>query len=424
MGRPSDESVAAVAEVTTQTREATSALSSRNYRIYLIGTVFSMVGIWIQRLAIGWQAWQLSESAFVVGVIAAVQFLPILILTPFFGVLVDRIRARSGSVIMNAMMAVVAAILGIVTLNGGMSIEILATLALIHGLIVSFHTPTRLALIPDLVPPRLFPSAVATSSIAFNLSRFAGPTLAGAVIAVWGLGWAYIINALTYLPVILSLGLLTIDHASKPARVKAPYLEQLREGLRYTRDHPTIRLAIMIAAIGAFFGRGVLELMPAYAGMVFGGGSTSLAILMSAAGIGAIVASFFMSSTRNQGRLQEVLLFGGIGVGLAVMLLGLSTNMVVGVAAVALLGLSGTLVGVGSQSLVQVSVEDRLRGRVMSLWTLVAMGGPAVGSLAGGAIMREFGAALTSFIFAVLCFGPMVLIGVRRRAGKAAARKD
>ena len=158
--------------------------------------------------------------------------------------------------------------------------------------------------------------------------------------------------------------------------------------------------------------------------MVFGGGSTSLAILMSAAGIGAIVASFFMSSTRNQGRLQEVLLFGGIGVGLAVMLLGLSTNMVVGVAAVALLGLSGTLVGVGSQSLVQVSVEDRLRGRVMSLWTLVAMGGPAVGSLAGGAIMREFGAALTSFIFAVLCFGPMVLIGARRRAGKAAARKD
>ena len=194
MGRLSDESVAAVAEVTTQTREATSALSSRNYRIYLIGTVFSMVGIWIQRLAIGWQAWQLSESAFVVGVIAAVQFLPILILTPFFGVLVDRIRARSGSVIMNAMMAVVAAVLGIVTLNGGMSIEILAALALIHGLIVSFHTPTRLALIPDLVPPRLFPSAVATSSIAFNLSRFAGPTLAGAVIAMWGLGWAYIIN--------------------------------------------------------------------------------------------------------------------------------------------------------------------------------------------------------------------------------------
>lgn len=369
-----------------------------------------MVGIWIQRLAIGWHAWELSESAFAVGLVAAVQFMPILVLSPFFGVLVDRIRVQAGTIIMNILMGSVAAILGIVTLNGAMSIELLTALALLHGLVVSFYTPTRLALMPDLVPTRQFPSAVAISSIAFNLSRFAGPTLAGFVIALWGLGWAYIINAMTYAPVVVSLFMLSIDHAAKPARVKAPYLEQLLEGLRYTSSHLLIRRAILIAAVGSFFGRGVLELMPAYTGMVFDGDSTSLAILMSAAGVGAILASFYMSSSSSQQKLRLVLTVGGLGIGMAVLLLGITQNIYVGVTAVALLGFCGTLVGVGSQSLVQVRVEDRLRGRVMSLWTLVAMGGPAIGSLAGGALLRSLGAVATSVIFALSCFLLILLV--------------
>lgn len=390
--------------------ESRSALSSRNFRIYLGGTIFSMVGIWIQRLAIGWHAWELSESAFAVGLVAAVQFLPVLILTPFFGVLVDRIRAQTGMIVSNLLMGVVATTLGVITLHGSMSIELLTGLALLHGLLVSFYSPTRLALIPDLVPNRLFPSAVAITSIAFNLSRFIGPTLAGLVIAFWGLGWAYVINALSYFPVLLSLFLLNIDHASKPPRVSAPYFEQLLEGLLYTRDHLSIRGAILIAAVGAFFGRAVLELMPAYTGMVFRGGSTELAVLMSAAGVGAIAASFYMSSSGGQQKLRRLLSIGGVGIGLSIFLLGVSRQFSLGILAVTLLGACCTLVGVASQSLVQMRVEDRLRGRVLSLWSLVAIGSPAIGSLLGGAMLHSVGAVTTSVIYALCCFVLILLV--------------
>lgn len=342
---------------------------------------------------------------------SAVQFLPVIVLTPFFGVLVDRIQAQSGAFVMNMMMGIIAALLGVFTLASTMTVELLIGLALTHGVIVSFYTPTRLALVPDLVPQRLLPSAVATSAIVFNLSRFVGPGLAGIVVAIWGLGWAYVVNALTYLPVLVSIALLRIDHASKPARSKAPYLDQLTEGLRYTRHHPTIRSAILLAFAGAFFGRGILELMPAFAAIVFTGGSNALAILMSSAGVGALVGSFIISSAYFHLRLQSLILGGCVGVGLALALFAISNNIIAGAVVVGMLALFSTFVGVGSQALVQVRVENRLRGRVMSLWTLVGMGGPAISSLVGGALVRDLGPQPMVFAYGGLCLLLALLFG-------------
>lgn len=377
----------------------------------MAGSIFSLLGIWIQRLTIGWHAWMLSESAFIVGLVSAVQFLPVVVLTPFFGVLVDRIKAQSGSVVMNVLMGTVAVLLGVITLQGQMTIEILGSLALIHGVIVSFWTPTRMALIPDLVPTRLFPSAFAISAIVFNLSRFAGPGFAGFVIATWGMGWAYMVNAATYIPVIVSLLLLRIDHESKAKPEKRPYFEQLKEGINYARTHKEIRQAILLGLAGAFFGRSVLELMPAFAAMVFHGGSNALALLMSGAGIGALIGSFAMSSSRLQMRQQSLIVFGCVGVTVSLTLFGATDNIYVGVLSVALLGLFSTFVGVGSQSLVQVRVENRLRGRVMSLWTLVGMGGPAVGSVLGGMLIRDFGATFTSWFYGSCCLLLVIVFG-------------
>lgn len=386
-----------------------SALSSKNFRTYLYGSIFSLVGIWIQRLAIGWHAWQLSESAFVVGLVAASQFLPVLLFTPLFGVIVDRIHARSGSLLMNALMMVVAVLLGVVTFSGSMTVNILVVLAVIHGIVVSAYAPTRLALLPELVPRKQFPSAAALISTAFNLSRFVGPMLAGAVVAFWGLGWAYIINAATYLPVLMSLGALTIDPARKARSAKAPYTQQLREGIMYTREHKVIRQTIVLSAIVAFCGRGILELMPAFAAIVFSGGSGTLAALMSSAGVGAIVASLILNLTRIQGRLRGMILLGAVVAGLAVGLFAFIPNLYFGMTLVAVLGFSTTLVGVGSQILVQMRVDDRLRGRVMSLWTLVSMGGPALGSLVGGALVREFGGTITNTLYALISLSLIVV---------------
>lgn len=402
----------------------TSALSSRNFRKYFYGSIFSLLGIWIQRLAIGWQAWQLSESAFIVGLVAAVQFLPVLFLTPFFGVIADRIQSRSSLIVLTSAMMLIALLLGWVTLQGAMTTEILVGLALAQGVVVSAYTPTRLTLVSDLVPQSLFPSAVAVSGIIFNLSRFVGPGLAGVIVASYGLGWAYIVNALTYLPVMLSLFLITIKQPKSAAPIKKAYLHQLQEGIKYVRDHLPIRQAILLSGVSAVFGRGTLEIMPAFAAMIFNGDSIVLAMLMSSAGVGAIVGSFAFYTRFLQVRMQSLIVFGVVFVGITLAMFGIVENLYTGIAAVMALGLATTLVSVGSQAFVQVKVENELRGRVMSLWTLFTMGGAALGSLAAGAMAYAWNASLTVLSFAGGCILFAVLAGAHKPSPKITESPD
>lgn len=401
-----------------------SALASRNYRTYLYGNVLSVLGVWIQRLALGWHAWQLSESALVVGLVAAAQFLPLIFLTPFFGVVVDRVSTRAAAIVMHGILASIAAALGVLTLTGQMTAEWLLALALMHGFANSAYSPVRLALIPDLVDKRKFPSAVAISSIVFNVSRFIGPGVAGFIVAWWGLAAAYIVNAVTYLPVIFVLFILRIDPHETPPPGKKPYFEQLKEGLKYTRDHAPIRQVILLAGVSTFFGRGILELMPAFAAIIFDGGSTELATLMAAAGMGAIGASLVLSSRRFHGNLHALVVTGALGVAVSIVLFALSGRLAMGSLAVALLGFFGSLVSVGSQTEVQIHVENRLRGRVMSLWTLTLVGGPAVGSVVAGALAGEFGSTWTALGFAAACAGLIALVGIGRPMPPATAESD
>ena len=397
-----------------------SAFSSRNYRTFLYGNFLSVLGVWIQRLALGWHAWQLSQSALIVGVVAAAQFLPAILLTPFFGVLVDQVSTRAAAIVMHAILAVIAGALGVLTLTGNMSVEWLIALALLHGIANSAYAPVRLSLIPDLVRKEQFPSAVAISSMVFNISRFVGPGIAGAVVSLYGLGYAYFINAITYLPVIYVLMILRIAPYETHPSNKKPYLAQLMEGLRYTRDHAPIRQVILLAAVSNFFGRGILELMPAFAATVFNGGSGVLAALMAAAGIGAIIASLLASTRALHDHLHWMVVVGAVGSGLSMILFAFVASLANGLVVVTFLGLFASLVAIGSQTEVQLLVENRLRGRVMSLWSLVIMGGPAVGSVVAGALAGEFGSKWTMLSFAISSLLLILVVGVRKPAAQSA----
>ena len=399
-----------------------SALRSNNFRIFLYGNTISVLGIWIQRLALGWQAWQLSESSLMVGLVAAMQFLPLLLLTPFFGVFVDRIRPRYGMIVMHCILMLIAAVLGVLTLADRMSIEILLFLSLLHGIANSAYSPIRLALIPDLVEPAQFPSAVAISSVIFNTSRFVGPGLAGAIVSVWGLGFAYVTNAVTYLPVILSLLIIRTNRQRRQPEKNKKYLSQFAEGLRYTRDHPTIRQVILIAGISVFFSRGVLELMPAFAALIFDGGSSALAALMAAAGAGAIATSLIFSVIRLHSYLHLTVVVGAIGTAASIFLFALVSSITGGIAAVALLGFFSSMVSIGSQSEVQISVDDRLRGRVLSLWTLVIIGGPAIGSIVAGWLAHKIGSTYTLMTFAAISF-TLIVSAVSRKTDRKVVEK-
>jgi MFS family permease len=391
-----------------------SAFSSRNYRKYLYGNLFSVLGVWIQRLALGWHAWQLSGSAFVVGLVAAAQFLPLVMLTPFFGVLVDRVNTRIAAIFMHIVLALIASALAALTLTGNMTVEWLIGLAFMHGLANSAYSPVRLALIPDLVRKEQFPSAVAIASMVFNFSRFIGPGIAGAIVSLYGLGSAYAVNAITYLPVIYVLLIIRIEERPADTSAKKSYLAQLMEGLRYTRDHGRIRQIILLSGVSNFFGRGILELMPAFAALIFEGGSGVLAALMAATGVGAILASLAMSFRRLQPHLHILVVVGSIGVGLSLFLFALVNSLPMGILVVLFLGMFASLVSIGSQTEVQILVENRLRGRVMSLWTLVIMGGPAIGSVVAGALAGNIGATYTSYAFAASCLLLILIVGLKR----------
>jgi len=293
--------------------------------------------------------------------------------------------------------------LATITLTGHVSTAWLLLLSLLYGITNSAYSPIRLTLIVDLVEKHQYPSAVAITSMTFNLSRFAGPALAGGIVAIYGLGVAYLVNAATYLPLIVSFLLIKIKGQHGDPSGPSGYLDQLLEGIRYTRGHGLIRNIILIASISSAFGRGVLELLPAFSALIFDGGSDVLATLMAAAGIGALAASLVFSVRSTTAHLYTVVLIGAVGVGVSIGLFAAVESLLGGIIVIAALGICASLVSIGSQIQVQLSVENRLRARVMSLWSLIVFGGPAVGSIVGGLFVREFGAVTTLVIFASGC---------------------
>jgi len=401
-----------------------SALSSRNFRIFLCGNAVSVIGLWVQRLAIGWQAWQLSESPLVVGLVAGAQFMPLFLLTPFFGVLVDRIKSRNAAVVMHAIMTILSAILAVLTMRDAITIEWLLSLALAHGIAYSAYSPIRLSLISDLVVPSQFPSAVAINSIVFNASRFIGPGIAGAIVTFYGIGFAYVVNAVTYLPAIAALLLIKPVQVTPAPPGGTGFVDQLIEGIRYTRNHTSIRQAILIAGTGTFFGRGIIEIFPALSVLIFDGDSAVLAALMASAGAGAIGASVIFSLLRSQDHLQAMILIGALGVGAAMFLFANVSQIAYGIGVTSLLGFFATMVSIGSQSELQIKVDNKLRGRVMSLWTLVIIGGPAIGSIVAGALASELGPTYTLLLFAVISLLLTAFFALYRPAGRIASDQD
>ena len=393
---------------------STSALSSPAYRAYTWGSTLSVLGVWIQRLAIGWHAWELTGSTVVVGLLATAQFLPLIVLTPFFGVLADRVSTKTAAIVMHIVLAINAAGLGVLTVTGGMTVGWLLALAAVHGIANSAYSPVRHALIPDLVARQQFQSAVAINATIFNVSRFVGPGIAGAVVAWWGLGAAYFINSLTYLPAVFVLARLHFAPAEAHEGAPTSYFDQLVEGFRYTRGHAPFLKVILLAGVTNFFARGVLELMPAFAALVFDGGSSALAALMASAGVGAIGASLLFSSPRVSAHLFELVVVGAFGVTLSICLFAFVGRLPAGMAVVAMLGLFASMVSIGSQTEVQVNVENRLRGRVMSFWTIMIVGGPAAGSVLAGAVVDAAGTTVTALAFAATCLALVLVVGIRR----------
>lgn len=390
-----------------------SAFRSRNFLIYLSGNTVSLHGLWMYRVALAWFAWQLSGSELWVGIVAFTQFAPAVLFGPIFGVLADRFDRRATSILINSLSVVNMLLLGLLTSLGFIDIRVLVLLSLMQGILDGAHAPVRMSIVPNLVERGQLQSAIALTSVSFNLSRFIGPAIAGLVIAIWGVGTAFVINGVSYLTVIWAMLVVRLNPSSKPPVARKHPWTELVDGARYAFNHKGLRSPPIVAALGSVFGRGALEMLPVFADAVYRGGAAALAMLTSAIGGGAVLTGLILS--RGTQWLTTGVLYIAISVsGLLVVGLGAIDTFQIALVVVACLGISLSLSGVGSQILIQTLVDDELRGRVSSFWGMIAFGGTALGSLTVGAAANTWGLQSAVIGTGILCLA-IAIVASRSR---------
>ena len=381
---------------------STSALSNRNFSIYFAGTLVVLHGLWIYRLTISWLAWDLTHSVFLVGVVSFCQFAPGIVLGPVFGAAADRYDLIKMAVFIHAGMMVISLILAVITGLDRLTIDVLAGFALLQGMMGGAYTPTRLSLITKLVPRELFASATGYLAVAFNLSRFAGPALAGLIINFFGVAWSFGLFSCLVVPAIVSLFVVEPLESTTRERGDSHILSDLRDGLSYAATHPMIRWLLILVGTNGILARGLLELLPAVTELVFRGRSAEFAALTSAAGAGAVAASVVVTRTQDPSRLLRMAPSAALASSGLLFVLGMTESYWMGLAVVAGLGGFCTLCGISVQALLQLEVDDEFRGRVLGLWGVFAIGATAMGGFLMGGVARASSISATAIGSAAL----------------------
>lgn len=386
-----------------------SAFAHHRFRRFFPCSCFSTLGSWTVRFLLGWSAWDLTHSATWVGVVAGLMLAPAFLLSPIFGIVSDRINPRNGLLVTISGAGLIAGFAALALLADWYSLELLLALALALGAVTAAHTPIRLALVPRLVPRQSLPSAIGYSAMVFNTSRILGPALGAWLLSVSSIATAYACAMLlfaTALPLLLSVKGIAATPAGGPSGMGS----QLLAGLRYVRGHRAIRLVFGYTLVNALLGRTVIELLPAISGQLLQGDSTTLATLTATAGAGSIAGGLLVSRQGgDEGRLLAMIT-AGLVIGALSLLPALCLHGLTALGAVILcLSLITTVVGTGSQALAQLLVEDGYRGRVLSLWTVLAMGAPAIGALLMGVLADRFG-----FAAVLIGFGLAALLAIAR----------
>ncbi len=373
-----------------------SALQSPNYRLYLIGNVFGMNANWIMRLVIGWLAWDLTKSASFVGFVSFLAYAPVLLGGPFFGVITDRVELRTAMLSVQLTIAGVAKLmLGVVTFDA-MTPTFLAIYALTLGTAFSAYQPIRLTLGPRLVRADRVSSVVSLGALNFNISRLTGPAIAGMLIATFGVTVTLIVVCILYIPFLIILS--RLKPRDRNVQVEhLPFWQSMRQGFTFIAADRLIRIAMITTGLFSLVIRASLEVLPIIADGVFERGAAGLGVITAAAGVGAIAASVIQVTAAPpvKGHIPKRALFATLFGAALTLVLGLNESWVIAVVLIGAIGFASTLVGINFQAAVQMQLDDHIRGRVMSLWMTVAVGGTALGALAVGVLIEYVGFTVT-----------------------------
>ena len=395
------------------------ALRSKNYRLFFIGQGISLVGSWMQMIAEQWLVYPiLTTNKSLLGLIGAVGMLPMLIFVLFAGVLVDRVNKRNVFLFFQYIYMMIALILFFLIATHQIQLWHIFVAALVSGTILAFESPTRMTFVMDLVDKKDLPSALALNQAMFNSARAVGPALAGFTIAAIGIAPAYLANGLSFFAVIASLYMMRFPKMENVAIKHPPILKGLKEGFQFIKDHKIYLALLGIVGIMVFFSWPIATLLPVFAHDIYKTGEVGFGLLQSAFGIGAVVAGLSFHTIFAKVTKKYLLIYTGMAVTiLAFGMFAWSPWFWLAVITQVISGWAISTTFATANTLIIVTIPQEFRGRIMSIYMFVFMGGMPFGALLSSGLVSLYGPRLTVFLCATatLVAGLTLILSMREK---------
>ena len=378
-----------------------AALNSPSFRLYLFGSFIALNGLWIQRIIIGWLAWEISNSPFYVGIAAFLSLAPTIFSGPIFGVLIDRANIKVAFFLSYSAMILCSSILFFLILTDLLTIKSLLLICLFIGIIASAAHPIRMSLAPRLIDESQVPSLVALTAVNFNTSRLIGPAIGGFLIQYLGASGTILISIFTYLPVMVFIMLVKPRDLISDDKNRSLIFDFF-EGIKLIFSNSVIKFSIVLSGLTAFVGRGVLETLPLISEGVFSQGPTGLGLITASAGAGALFSSIAKALGKAEisgTNISNSTLFAALTIPIVVLLIGYANSFLISLSLIFILGFLATTIGISIQSKIQLELKDVFRGRVMSIWIMINMGSAAFGSIIFGLVSDYLSIQMSHTVF-------------------------
>ncbi len=396
-----------------------SSLRSRNYRLYFTGQGLSLIGTWMQNIALSWLVYRLTGSVFLLGLIGFTSQIPTFILAPFAGVLTDRYNRLRIMTLAQICFMLQALTMTLLVMFNLIEVWHIIVLSLVFGTISAFDAPARQSLVIDLIDnPDDLGNAIALNSAIFNGARLVGPAIAGITIAAFGEGICFLLNTLSFVAVITALMYIKIP-VKQVVINHTKFRKSFIEGFHYTFQSVPIRTLIVMLASLSLFGLPFIVLLPAYAKEILHGGSDTLGYLMSSLGAGALIAALYMASRKSVLGLGKIISVSVCSLGLAVLLASFSEKMYFSLIVFFFGGLAMVLSLSSMNTMLQTIADEDKRGRVMSFYAMALMGAAPIGNLLAGSIASGIGIPYTILI----CGAITVFAGIWFELNRKSMRK-
>lgn len=380
-----------------------SSFTIRDFRIYLSGMFISMCGTWIQAVAQSWLVFELSNSSFLLGLVGFVSYSPMLLFSLFSGVLADRVNRRKLLILTQVLFMILAFLMALLTHFNKISVNLILIIGLLQGIILSLDGPVRQAIVFELVGKEKILNAIALNSVAFHSARMLGPALAGIFVAVIHIAGCFYINAVSFLAFIIALLMIRPKYSTNN-NINNHFFQDLKGGLKFIKNNQGYLVLIGIVGIVTLFGFSYVILMPVFAKLILHLDVKGYGLLLSASGVGSLLAGLMLASLKRSNIKPKILLFSLYAFALSLIVFSLSKSFIFSITILVFIGFFSLSSLVIINSLIQTMVPNEFRGRVMSLYMLTFAGTMPFGSLLAGALSQSIGVSSTLFIFGLLCF--------------------